>query len=453
LFPALALVAIGAASVLIWNRPWAGLGFLVAGAIPYYASLHVLGVETSGTLTGAIIGGSGCISLARLLLRQRRWANPVVIVLFVVFVAIWYLRWYQEPPQLNVTAETADFAERSRVFMIAFAVVPFLGGLLARGEADYRSALSWLAIWGCLGVVIVGLYWALDQPNLSAEGSGRWEPIPSLTGIILSFDMGTGCLALLALCNSKKGRQWHVVRWLAIGIIALLSVRVGQRGPFIFFAIAVMLNFLIIGSRHVLRSSALIAVAATIIYVVASDVSENYGATRAFDSSNYTAGSNEDRLFLWSKALEFAMERPLFGWGGSLVGLWVGDVRWMYSHATLLDPLVETGLLGTVPCWAMFILILQSLGRRWRVPISGQTVGSLIVPFVVYAILESQVMGHVSMSKHMWFALGLSASLGHAGFPAVRSRLAPTRPGRIWLSNGGWRAARKYGETKVATLD
>jgi len=413
----LALAVVGVALALRW--PWAALAFAVVGAIPYFATLHVLGVGTSGVLTGSVFGGLGLTAVLRLMLRPKSFHNLPFLFLFLAFVAFWYLRWYTDPPQAGYLSDDNTFAARAPVFMLASAIVPFVGGLLVRTEKDLRDILFWVATWGCMGMMVILIYWVLGMPNLGPSWSSKWEPIPSLTGIILALEVGFGALAFTGISMTRRGWRWLLLRLVVLGTAIAISVRVGQRGPFVFLVVAVLAPYILqVGSR--LRQGLLVgATTLVLLVVVATETSESYSSDRATAAKSYSADSNQNRLDLIKQSLRVFRQRPILGWGGSLTGQTLGSERFYYTHVSLLDPLVETGIVGALLYWGLYFLVLRILLRKRNMAIAGGTVFGVIVPLFLFTFLEAQVSGHVSGLRHLWLVTGMIGAL-----PAVASMLS-----------------------------
>ena len=401
--------------IAAWRWPYEALGFVVTGSIPYYSVLHVTNAETSSEITGLVFGAAGVAAMGRLLTLKGRaslvFSSPYVI-LYAVFAGVWYLRWYLEPPSGASFEMRAGFADRAQVYMLVFSAVPFLGGMAIRSREELMRTFRAMAWCGGVGSLILLAYWISGAPNLGPGWSAKWEPIRSLTGIILSFDLGAGLLAYLLVSDGLSNRVLRLFRWVPVAIVISELVRVGQRGPFVFLIVA-LLAYLGIGTRRaVIRVGLSMAVLIGVVAFVSLEIGDSYHATRAITAQNYTSEENGNRLAILQAAVGFIAERPIEGWGGSLIGQPVGFAEsdlgtWSYSHMMLLDPVLETGLLGALPFWAMYLLATSRFVRLWRSMTSADFALKAILVFFVYTMLESQVMGHVSSSKHAWLATGM----------------------------------------------
>ncbi len=417
-----------------WLSPFAATAFLVAGAIPFYAMHHMLKMEVSGELTGVVLGALGSVAFVRLATRGTLTDRRAqAAALFVSFVLLWYLRWHQEPP-----AAPTEFGDRSGYFMYVFAVVPFAVGLAVRDLAGVRRLMCWVAGWGALGIATVGAYYATGQPSHSPI-YGRWVPIPGMGSIPMALELGMGALAVALVLGAMPGVLAKVLRIVVLAAAAGLIAAVGQRGPFMFFAIAVLGQAALdrgpSGPRRVLVP-AFVAIA---VGIAALSISGD-PAARVLDARNYTAEGNVDRLTLLEFAAEVIPERPLVGWGGSLVGQPVGNNQtWIYVHAAMLDPLVETGLFGALPIWILVGGVLLRAGRlAFSRSSAGASVRSLL-PLFAFVFMEYQVSSHISAAKQMWLLIALLVVAGECdeghglasdGADPTARRRADARPAR-----------------------
>src|SRR5438067_323471 len=96
------LIAAAAAASAGWFAPFPATGFVITGAIPFYTVLYLTGIQNSAPLIGAVFSVLGGCAMLRLAVDSRLVARNtsirVAALLFLGFVAIWYVRWYQDPP-------------------------------------------------------------------------------------------------------------------------------------------------------------------------------------------------------------------------------------------------------------------------------------------------------------------------------------------------------------------
>jgi len=121
--------------------------------------------------------------------------------------------------------------------------------------------------------------------------------------------------------------------------------------------------------------------------------------------------ATKERLEILDAAFNFIAQKPIFGWGGGLVGRDINGHPWDYAHNTLLDPLVEAGVIGAVPYWTLFVFVALQMATAFhrKYPIADTLLP--VLPLFAFAFLESLVSGHVALSRHMWLFVGIACGL------------------------------------------
>lgn len=422
------LTAVGV-GLAAWRWPAAAAAFVLTGQIPYYALLAALSTTPSAVRTGLVFGVPAAVALIKQLLlrparKPRNRAHRLYLGLFFLFVAIWYLRWFQDPPGSTYSVGDESFVQRAFFFMLVFAILPFLLGLSLRSESARAEIIRWIHVFGAIGFLSIFVFWTGGVSSQHSEFTGTWEPIPFLTGIILSINIGIAGLALYVAWFTRPRWPWRLAA-LAVAVAATaILVRVGQRGPFLFFLVSIALYHGIAHARGWGKRFAYLATAALIVAQVALIVGEA-SSGRATDVTQYSAERNTNRIALASVAFDAIAQRPFVGWGGSLIGRPVHDGYWQYSHVLLLDPLLETGLLGAIPFCALLLLILYRTWRDHGWFLQSSATYPVLLVLAAYAFLESQVSGHIAMARHFWL---LAALLSGTPLPARSPGVSPSAP-------------------------
>ena len=431
----LLLSVLAVAAAVAWLVPWAAIAFVVNGSVVYYATLNLLNATPSAQLTGAILGVPAGVAALRLMTRPgaaSRVARNPSFYLFSIFALIWFARWLIDP------APSTGFGGRALAYMFVFAILPFISGLLIR-ESEVRAALSWLFGFGAAGVVIMLAYWVSGAPTLSTNFTGRWEPIPYVAGGVIALDLGVACLSLFALFPTSRTILAAFSGLLTLLVVAI-DVRLGSRGSFLLLLASLIGSIAIVFKRAGVRE-AVIRAAGLLLVVglayglaaptagvapppvpssspVAAGATREPSATdappRVAQAETYLSPqdpSTKERLEILEAALGFIAEKPIFGWGGGLVGRDVNGHLWDYAHNTLLDPLVETGVIGAVPYWTLFVLVTLSLVTtlRRKTPIANTILPFL--PLLAFVFLQSLISGHIANSRHMWLLVGITCAL------------------------------------------
>lgn len=437
--PYLVLAVIWVAlAALAWYRPWWAIGFVVNGSVPYYAALDVMQVAPTGPLTGSVVAVPAIVAAARLVLPGRMWANLFrnpFFVLFIAFVLIWYTRWLMDPPA------PTQFGARAIAFMFVFALVPFVCGLSANRTELTRRALMGLLIFGMTSLAIMLAYWAAGAVTHSTSFSGRWEPIPYLSGGLIAIDLGVTCLVFFTLYPPRRSPS-SLLGFALVAAVLAIDVRIASRGPFLFLLLALGLLFTMHAFRGGWSRTAvqLLGLAAALFaaLTIAGPLSGVAPPPTPKPASLATSSpipssvqrsptppprvealegyfspsdlSTKERLNILQAALGFVAAKPVIGWGGSLVGREVNGHPWDYSHNVLLDPWVETGVVGAIPYWSIFVALGYGLVRLLRRQTPGTELAVAMLPLLAFVLLEGQVSGHVATSRALWLVVGLVAA-------------------------------------------
>jgi O-antigen ligase len=211
--------------------------------------------------------------------------------------------------------------------------------------------------------------------------------------------------------------------------------KLAERGPLLFFVLAVGLDAYIRGNRTGLRRPLFVAAALGVV-ALGLYISTELAPTRATDAGKYGLESNADRMDLFAAGLSAFTERPLWGWGGSLVGRIVNGEEWWYVHSAYLDPLIDTGVTGALLFGAMLTLLTICVRRSWVHLGGAGGVAVSVIPLFVLVALEAQVSGTVWSTRHLWFLTGVLAVLDPSsrhGFVSIARNQAT---GAVWRGPG-----------------
>jgi O-antigen ligase len=196
--------------------------------------------------------------------------------------------------------------------------------------------------------------------------------------------------------------------------------KLAERGPLLFFVISLGFDTYLRSSRSGFRRPLFVVLGLAVI-AIGLYVGTELAPTRATAAGTYNLENNVDRTDLLVAGLNAFSERPLWGWGGGLVGRVVNGAEWWYVHCTYLDPLIDTGVAGTLVFWAMLILLAVGVRRTWvRLGPSNGFIATAL-PLYVLVSLEAQVSGTIWSTRHLWVITGVLAQLVPIG---VRRRWA-----------------------------
>lgn len=173
----------------------------------------------------------------------------------------------------------------------------------------------------------------------------------------------------------------------------------GGRGAFVYMVLIsayLVYRYVLKGGKHRWRTILLFAIGAGILAIVAvkMNVFESAGFTRM--SENLT--TDDERTFLWERAMAAYRQSPLFGHGLGSIWATVG----FYSHNMLGDLLAETGILGTTIIIVVLVRIFICLSRRSG--LSGFDMFMLLV--FLGALIHDTFSGYWMTSPKLFLAFG-----------------------------------------------
>lgn len=130
-------------------------------------------------------------------------------------------------------------------------------------------------------------------------------------------------------------------------------------------------------------------------------LSERFNLTQtAGFSRTFSYLENDNRTLLWRECASHISESPIFGHG-------IGSdfyVFGYYSHNIVLDFLLETGIVGTILLFAVFIKVFIELFKQKSVN------RCYLLPFMLflYALVFNCFSGYWVSTQYHWFALGFA---------------------------------------------
>lgn len=178
----------------------------------------------------------------------------------------------------------------------------------------------------------------------------------------MNYDLviATGALTLL-LSQSKKisGKILYAIAFLVVGYYSAWS---GGRGGTLTILLFFFLlwSFGIAGRRHILVALPLCSLLAGAVVAAVYDQSALFGSQFARFMSESASGITSGRTAIWAEALHILYSDPIatfFGFGPDAVlrltiGRWTGIAM---AHNTIVQWLMEFGLLGTLPLVAILL--------------------------------------------------------------------------------------------------
>ena len=178
------------------------------------------------------------------------------------------------------------------------------------------------------------------------------------------------------------GQRRPLVRLLAVAGLLILSVgliRSGSRGGFIALlavALFVLLGFTTISARA--RVAGLIAILA-VVFAAASDRYWEQMQTIINPRQDYNLTSDEGRLKVWKRGVDYMLDHPVLGVGGQNFAVAEGTisplarrrelgrgVRWGAAHNTFIQVGAELGIPGLLLFLGVLVTAFRSLRRVAR---------------------------------------------------------------------------------------
>jgi len=253
-------------------------------------------------------------------------------------------------------------------------------------------------------------------------------------------------------------RRRLAVRALAVLGLAVLAVgltRSGSRGGFLAFLAVVA--FMLLGFTTIPARSRLVGlvVVLAVVFAAASDQYWTQMQTLLNPNQDYNASSEEGRLKVWERGLDYMSGHPLFGVGASNFQVAEGTISplarrqerglavyWTAPHNTLVQVGAELGMPGLLLFLGMFGTAFASLRRVGRYARSlsppardlsrlAQTLMAALVAFFVGAFFLSLAYTDMLYTLVAFvLALGKVARARDADAMPARGRAGLWAPGR-----------------------
>jgi O-antigen ligase len=393
--------------------------FLVSGRIKGLPELRGLPID----LTLLALALSWCLLGWEMVsghLKPLRFTLPVVLMLLFCEYAAISLFWS------SLDAINIDKLAR---FLLLTAFSFFAACILGQNQAR-RQAVVIALFWMSLGITFYYLYY---RYVLGIDTMSQYWIDRELEGGNNYLEYGDhASIVFMVLLAVAVFGSWRQTMFAAIGagvaLFALLSV--GGRGPLAeaVAAIPLMGVVLLVRRRTGFRPAwgrlasfgAIIAVLG-VIGLAASGSSVSQSMAQFHTLHRYQtelSGENTTSLDLRAEGRAFAfrqwLARPVFGWG---IGEFrVEDTVLMYPHNTLLEILMEMGLVGAC---LFFGIPAAGLVQCWNIVRQGSTRWpdmALVMLFVLSLCWELTVAGYLADDRIFFAYLGIV--IGAAG--AVR---------------------------------
>jgi len=249
--------------------------------------------------------------------------------------------------------------------------------------------------------------------RLSETTSGRLEGLNTDPGAV-ACNMVLGLILIIGLYiyrpSKKKSLRNLSMLLLAIPVLVVL-IRTQSRGPILGFVAGLLVYWLPHArSRWVLSGTLGILLVGFTVYMIASSPQfvERWAVS-------YYEGNLAGREDLYAISADMIREKPLLGWHSVLWAAELGRREGQGyilrdAHNVWLALLLETGILGAIPCAIGFILCGRS---AWK----GRHASLGLVPMALFvSAFGMGLSGNILIWKQQWLILGLA----HATFKRPR---------------------------------
>ncbi|HXF94550.1 MAG TPA: O-antigen ligase family protein [Gemmatimonadales bacterium] len=385
---------------------WALLCFVFVLPWDPLANLPVLG--SIPRIVGLAASGVGVLHiLARRRVRELSWFH-LFAALFVLWAGVSTF-WSLDPAATRARVVTA----------VQLLVMVWLIWEIAWSPERQRALLQAYVLGVCVAALAtIHNYWAgsvwLSEGAYETSRFAALKQDPNELGVILA--LGLPMAWYLGLAGAQRPLAWLWRLYLPLGLTGILLT--ASRAAFLTALVALGIVPWTLGRVRLRTKAVLYALAVGSLLLAAHFVPDaslkRIQSTRADIEAGYFGG----RIYIWLAGLQVAREHPLAGVGAGAFGPAVAPTlhREMASHQTLLEILVEQGVVGLLLFLAMVASVVAPLRhlpvlerRLWLVVLASLALGSLSL--------------HLAYRKQFWFVFGLLAA-------AVAWRPAPVGTGR-----------------------
>lgn len=197
---------------------------------------------------------------------------------------------------------------------------------------------------------------------------------------------------------------WKVIMLSTIYLDFVIILFAGGRGGLIMFLMQIVLFLYILSRRRVSWKQRLAVVLIFFLTIIFIPVLINYVQSSGFENAGFERivefireNDQSGRQGLRAKAFESFLEKPVFGHGIGSVFYEIGH----YSHNSVLDVLVETGIIGLI----FYVGMLGFVFFRLVKMINKDTVSSLWAVLFLGSFMMSLSSGYYLAQLPMWWTV------------------------------------------------
>lgn len=251
-----------------------------------------------------------------------------------------------------------------------------------------RQASSWIASAVALAIAIcfsvyVSVWVSLDDPH---HFDWVYDPpmFVNIRNLGHCLAIGMVCSAWLFFSCRPLGR---VSGWAAFFLASAMMAWSGSRGSFMASLLGLALLGLVFSWREharlwgVLLGTLLTAFGVASLFAVADGSMGWLSAIQRTREAMGTEALGSGRWAMWRETTGLIAQRPWFGWGGEAFRILLSWRREIQPHNSVLQVLLEWGVVGAVSLLALMTYVLSGALRRfWLLWLAGANTTCLASP-------------------------------------------------------------------------
>lgn len=364
--------------------------------------IGVLGVVDVGgrefTISGIDLVAFGvAIAGTVVAVHRRRLRLDIALVAYVLVLGVAGLQLIAFDGDLGVLGGATRFA-------VPLALVWGLSQLLAPmppGAEPATVPLGWARAVGFLGTLLGAWVVALFVRGVADPELTRFYDIKNGIDVPLGASNYLAAFLLVATCTSALLARRDAWLWPAATVSGLGLAATMSRGALLALVGAAVVAGLVVGSRRVVAwVPAGVVVAVVAVVVAAGGIGPALGQAPAEGEEvspiaqrlrGALAGETAGRQHLISSAWRGFTSSPIHGVGFNRVDEWTsreGHAGHPNVHNLVLHSLVTTGLLGSVPYLALWVLLALRIART-RPPAERLALAVGVGALVLHAQIEA----------------------------------------------------------------
>lgn len=367
---------------------------------------------------------------------QRTLREPVVrwsvIYVAAIFVTIPFALWVG-----------GAFAV---VYSLPFMLLMIVAIMMIQPTRETLDAVvRWTVVMGGVYAAYLNAFGKIYADTLGGDrlgGAGMYDPNDLAVLMVMIMLLGMGM-------TLRERPLWKLVGAVAAVGSLVIALKTGSRGGTIALAAGIVTFVVAQKPKRFFLLAAIVAVAIPLAWAFGPESFRVRTASLLDIQNDYTFNTDAGRWVIWQRGLGYFARRPIIGVGANNYGeregqFFAGAGRsgaWLTAHNTYLQVLVEEGIVGAIPFFAMIIAAFRASVALWR-PAPRTAPYRLHRPEIfaaLIAFLSGAVFLSLGYNPLFFFAIALAACAGRVAL-AERTELE-ARSRRAISANVGLRAA------------